>query len=55
MTWCRIRMRLVDEVGNAGFGSQRSGTGTVRVRKGKDVYWGIVRTRATGRNNEFVV
>jgi hypothetical protein len=48
-------MRLVDEVGNAGFGSQRAGTGTVRVQKRKDVCWRVVRVRVSGQNNEVVV
>jgi hypothetical protein len=48
-------MRLVNEVGNAGFESQRAGTGTVRVWKGKDVYWRIIRTKITGQNNEVAV
>jgi hypothetical protein len=48
-------MRLVNEVGNAGFGSQRTRTGTVRVQKGKDVYQRIIRTRVKGWNNEVVV
>jgi hypothetical protein len=48
-------MRLVDEVGNAGFGSQRTGTGTVGVQKGMDVYRGIIRPRVKGWNNEVVV
>jgi hypothetical protein len=48
-------MGLVDEVGNAGFGSQRTRTRTVRVWKGKDVCQRIIRMRVTGWNTEVVV